>query len=284
LGCSSALLGLNAPFSGGTICFLLDAMLTQFPTAEQSVFASMPSEEPGMATRPSAAPLSEAPPASRSPHIRVVVAEETPLSCQLLKSALTHSRFRFDVVAYATNREELLRLLTTCAVDVALVTESLEDGPFVGFQLLSELRASFPTVRVIMLLKSATRDLVVDAFRAGAEGIICRTEPLQALCKCIQAVHAGQIWANSDQLHFVLEALISSTPVRVTNWKGEHLLTQKEDEIGNLVADGMTNREIAQKLGIAEHTVSNHLFRIYERLGISSRVELALYLLRQKGR
>jgi DNA-binding NarL/FixJ family response regulator len=228
--------------------------------------------------------LSPAQSAGRSPQIRVLVAEETLMSCQLLKSALTRSHFRFDVVACATNRAELFRLLTASTVDVVLVTESLEDGPFVGFRLLSELQASFPAVRVIMLLKSATRDLVVDAFRAGAEGVICRAEPFQTLCKCIQAVHRGQIWANSDQLHSVLEALISSTPVRVTNWKGEHLLTQKEDEIGNLVADGMTNREIAQKLGIAEHTVSNHLFRIYERLGISSRVELALYLLRQKGR
>jgi two-component system, NarL family, nitrate/nitrite response regulator NarL len=230
----------------------------------------------------SSAAFSEARSASRSPHIRVLLAEETPMHCQLMKRALTHSRFRLNVVAWATNRVELVRLLTKNAVDVVLVTESLEEGPFEGFELLGELQASFPSVRVIMLLKSATRDLVVDAFRAGAKGVICRTEPVQALRKCIHAVHRGQIWANSTQLRFVLEALVRSNSLRITNSKGEYLLTQKEDEIGLLVAEGMTNREIAQKLGIAEHTVSNYLFRIYEKLGISTRVELALYIIHQK--
>ncbi len=137
-------------------------------------------------------------------------------------------------------------------------------------------------MRVIVLLKSASRELVVDAFRAGAEGVFRRSEPVHVLCKCIQTVHKGQIWANTQQLHFLLEALTSSTPLRVVNAKGRHLLAQREDEIANLVAEGMTNREIAQKLGVAEHTVSNSLFGIYDKLGISSRVELALYLIHQE--
>jgi two-component system, NarL family, nitrate/nitrite response regulator NarL len=174
--------------------------------------------------------------------------------------------------------------MRTHPADVALVGESLQGGSFAGFQALNELQASFPALRVIILLKSATRDLVVDAFRAGAEGVVCRTEPIQVLCKCIQTVHKGQIWANSHQLHFILEALISSTPLRVVNSKGRYLLAQREDEVANLVAEGMTNREIAQKLGVAEHTVGNYLFRIYEKLGISSRVELALYVIYQKQR
>jgi DNA-binding CsgD family transcriptional regulator len=70
----------------------------------------------------------------------------------------------------------------------------------------------------------------------------------------------------------------------VINSKGRYLLSQREDEFANLVAEGMTNREIAQKLGAAEHTVSNYLFRIYEKLGISSRVELVLYVLKQSRR
>jgi DNA-binding NarL/FixJ family response regulator len=68
----------------------------------------------------------------------------------------------------------------------------------------------------------------------------------------------------------------------MVNAKGRYVLAQREDEVANLVAEGMTNREVAQKLGVAEHTVSNYLFRIYEKLGISSRVELALYVVRQQ--
>jgi DNA-binding NarL/FixJ family response regulator len=166
--------------------------------------------------------------------------------------------------------------------DIAVVSERLQDGP--GLQALNGLRSSFSAVRVIMLLKSASHDLVVEVFRAGAKGVVCSTEPIRVLCKCIQAVHQGQIWANSRQLHFILDSLMSRSHLRVMGSKGQYLLAQREDEVANLVAEGMTNREIAQKMGVAEHTVSNYLFRIYEKLGISSRVELVLSVIHQKQR
>ena len=218
----------------------------------------------------------------RAQRIRVLIADETPLSCQLLKDALARSHSRFDIVACTCTRTESVRLLNAHHTDVALVSESLRDGSFEGFDLLNELRVSFPATRVIMLLKLTSRDLVIDAFRAGAEGVFCRTEPVRALSKCIQVVHTGQIWANTEHLHFILEALISATPLRVIDSRGRYLLAPKENELANLVAEGLTNREVAKKLGVSEHTVSNYLFRIYEKLGISSRVELALYVVRQK--
>lgn len=233
------------------------------------------------ASIPSAA-LQEQLSADRSQDISVLIADDTLMGCQLLKKALTHSRFRFDVVACATNRSEIIRCMAARSIAVALVSESLQDGPFMGFQVLNELRASFPETRAIILLKSAPDDLVVDAFRAGAKGVFCKAEPIQALCKCILAVHNGQIWANSRQLHFILEALVSATPLRVMNSQGRHLLAKRENEVANLVAEGLTNREVAQKLGLSEHTISNYLFRIYEKLGISSRVELVLYMIRQQ--
>jgi two-component system nitrate/nitrite response regulator NarL len=125
-------------------------------------------------------------------------------------------------------------------------------------------------------------ELVVDAFRGGAKRVFCRAEPWQALCKCIEAVHKGQIWVNSNQLQSVLDALVSATPLRMVNPRGQTLLTKREDDVVNLVVDGLSNREVAQKLGLTEHTVSNYLFRIYEKLGISTLVELVLYALRQK--
>jgi two-component system, NarL family, nitrate/nitrite response regulator NarL len=219
-----------------------------------------------------------------SPRIRIVIADETPLGCQLLRNGLASSRFRFEIIACATTCREIADCVRARPIDVALLSESLQDGPFAGFRALNEMQASFPTVRVVMLLKSAVRDLVVDAFRAGAEGVVYQTEPIRVLCKCIQTVHKGQIWANSHQLHSVLEALMSSKPLRVIGSQGRYLLAQREDEVASLVVEGMTNREIAQRMGIAEHTVSNYLFRIYEKLGISSRVELALYVFHQKQR
>ncbi len=151
-----------------------------------------------------------------------------------------------------------------------------------GFGILDELHAAFPKTRGVILLKSAPHDMVVDAFRGGAKGVFCRTEPLQTLCKCVQSVYEGQIWANSHQLHYVLDALMKATPLRVINCQGCALLTKREDDVVNQVVDGLSNREVAQKLGLSEHTVSNYLFRVYDKLGISSRVELILYVLKQK--
>jgi two-component system nitrate/nitrite response regulator NarL len=221
-------------------------------------------------------------PTPRRERIRILIADDSRMSCHLLKSALTRSSFVFDVVACAITRVEILQFLKTGHADIGLVSQDLADGPIMGFQVVNELRVSFPKTRVILLLKSVPDEMIVDAFRSGTKGVFCRTEPLPSLCKCIRSVHHGQIWANSKQLHLVLEALISATPLRAANFQGRSLLTKREDEVVNLVTDGLANRAIGQKLGITEHTVSNYLFKIYDKLGISSRVELVLYTLTRR--
>jgi two-component system nitrate/nitrite response regulator NarL len=234
-----------------------------------------------LATQPSTAILPQPLPA-RSQRINILLADETRMGCQLLKNALTRSSSRIRVVECATSRAEVIEALRSRQVDVALVSEALQDGPFVGFQILSELRASFPKARLILLLKTASRELVVDAFRGGAKGVFCKSEPIQALRKSIQAVHKGQIWANSHQLHLILEALVTAAPLRSNSLPKTLPLAKREGEVANLVAEGMSNREVGKKLGLSEHTVSNYLFRVYEKLGISSRVELVLYILKQR--
>lgn len=214
--------------------------------------------------------------------VSVLIGDDSRLGCRLLENALSRPRSRFDVVASAVSCPEVLSSLQSKHVDVALINQSLQDGPFVGFQLLTEMRASFPQTRVVILLKTATCDLVVDAFRGGAHGVFCRTQSFEALCKCIQSVHRGQVWANSDQLHFLLEAFVRTSPLRAVDYTGRPLLTKREDDVASLLAEGLSNREVSVKLGLSEHTVSNYLFHIYNKLGVSSRVELVLYLLRQR--
>jgi two-component system nitrate/nitrite response regulator NarL len=235
-----------------------------------------------MAASLPSAPLRERPHASHSQPITILIADETPMACQLLKNALGHPRLRFMVVACAVKRSEIMQSMSSNPAEVVLVSETLQDGPFVGFQILSELRSLFPETRLIVLLKSAHRDLVLDAFRAGAKGVFCRAEPISALCKCIRAVQEGQIWANSRQLNFIVDALVHAAPFRVKSASGKDLLAKREQEVAKLVAEGLNNRDIAQRLGLSEHTVSNYLFRIYEKLGISSRVELVLYIVRHE--
>jgi two-component system, NarL family, nitrate/nitrite response regulator NarL len=226
--------------------------------------------------------IAERPSEVSSPKVGVLIADDSRMGCQLLEHALSRSRFRFDVVASAVSSVEVISVLKSKPVDVALINQGLQDGPLVGFQLLTEMRASFPHTRVVVLLKTATCELVVDAFRGGAKGVFCRTESFEALCKCIQSVHRGQVWANTDQLHYLLDAFVNTHPLRAVDYSGRALLTKREDEVASLLAEGLTNKEVSVKLGLSEHTVSNYLFRIYNKLGVSSRVELVLYLLRQR--
>jgi len=214
--------------------------------------------------------------------ISVLIADDSRMSCELLKNALKRSRHHFDVVACAVSRSEILQSLSSAVVDAIVINENLQDGPFTGFQILSQLRATHPKTPVVLLLRSSSREMVVDAFRAGAKGVFCRAEPVDALCKCVRAVHAGQVWAKSSELRSLLEAFADAAPLRMVNAQGLGLLTKRENDVVSLVTEGHSNREIARKLGLSEHTVSNYLFRIYEKLGISTRVELVLYILNQK--
>jgi two-component system, NarL family, nitrate/nitrite response regulator NarL len=199
------------------------------------------------------------------------------MSCQLLADPFKRSRSLFNIVACAVSPHEIIRSLQSHTCDVALISDNLTDGPLTGFQALRELRHSFPKTRSVMLLKPNHQDLVIDAFRAGAKGVYCRTEPLESLTKCIMAVHEGQIWANDAQLNSVVEAFAEAAPLRTAEPKRRNPLTKRESEIMKLVVEGSTNRQVGQQLGLAEQTVANNLFRIYEKLGISSRVELVLY-------
>jgi DNA-binding NarL/FixJ family response regulator len=101
------------------------------------------------------------------------------------------------------------------------------------------------------------------------------------LSKCVARVHAGQIWASSAELQQLVEAFRASAPIKITDAKGENLLSKQEAKIVRLVADGRTNREIASHLELSEHTVKNYLFKIFDKLGISNRVELVRYAMSQ---
>jgi len=103
------------------------------------------------------------------------------------------------------------------------------------------------------------------------------------LCKCIRAVDGGQIWADRNQQRFIIEALAMAQPQPIKGANGTNLLTKREDELVRLVAEGLSNRDISRRLGLTEHTVRNYLFRIFNKLGTSNRLELALYVIKQRA-
>ena len=92
--------------------------------------------------------------------------------------------------------------------------------------------------------------------------------------KCLRRVHQGQIWANSEQVALLVQALASSHTIDAVDARGMNLLSKREMDIVRSVAQGLTNREIAERLDLSPHTIKNSLFRIFDKLGASNRVEL----------
>jgi DNA-binding NarL/FixJ family response regulator len=209
--------------------------------------------------------------------IRVAVADATRMNSQLTAAALRRSRNNLDVQTLSSNSSAALRELQDVQPDVALISARLDDGPLTGFKILHELRTSASKIVAVMLLDSTERDLVIDAFRGGARGVVCRDYSFETLPKCIRKVHEGQVWVSDMELQFLLDLVISMRPLKMQASGGMARLTARERDVVRLVADGMRNQEIAQKLSLSEHTVRNYLLRIFDKLGTSSRVELVLY-------
>lgn len=144
--------------------------------------------------------------------------------------------------------------------------------------MLRKFHLAHPRIAKILLLQELSREPVVDAFRFGARGVFQLTDTsIRMLCKCIQHVHQGQIWITSEQIAYLIEAIAVAPGMRVVNSRGIKLLTPREEQVVALVAEGLSNRHIALELGLSEHTVKKYLFRIFDKLGVSTRVELVLY-------
>jgi DNA-binding NarL/FixJ family response regulator len=200
----------------------------------------------------------------------------------LLCAALKRQRKHFVVVGTAFSSEEVLKQVAEHQPQVTIVSAHLQDGPTAGLKALRELHASKSGTRPVLLLDSPDLEIVVDAFSTGARGVVYRTSSFRALCKCLRSVHAGQISADGTQLQWICENLREREPARIVSAKGIPLLTKREEQITHMVAEGLSNLEISSNLGLGPHTVKNHLFHIYEKLGISNRVELVLYALSRR--
>jgi DNA-binding NarL/FixJ family response regulator len=205
--------------------------------------------------------------------VHILVADSGPIQSQLLTRALKGRR-EFQVSAVALETSAIHDFMQSNHADVVLIAGNhLPD-----LSLLRWLRVSYPKIAPILLAESDDRELVVNAFRAGAKGIFLFTHtPFPMLCKCIHRVFEGEVWLNSQQMNYVLDALSEVPTLRVVNSNGRFLLTPREEQVVALVADGLTNRGVAVELGLSEHTIKKYLLRIFDKVGISSRVELVLY-------
>jgi DNA-binding NarL/FixJ family response regulator len=215
--------------------------------------------------------------AASSSEIAVLIADSHRMQAQLLVSALRR-RSEFRISTCLAEVTPMLDAVSSTHANV--VVFSLNHAADVATQMaaMRRLHLSHPQIPKLLLVESYDRDLVVTAFRSGVRGIFCISDAhFRLLCRCIQRVADGQIWANTVQMSYLLD-LISEVPsLRVLNLSGRQILTPREEQVVALVAEGLSNRQTARELDLSEHTVKKYLFRIFDKLGISSRVELVLY-------
>ncbi len=217
-----------------------------------------------------------------SDNISILLAENNQIQLQLLSGALRRHP-NFYVSSCGAELQACLAQLESCHTDVVLLGGTDPEGP-PPYDLLTRLHSSHPDVAIVLLLYSYDRKLVITALRSGARGLFNLSSlPFKALCRCIHAVHAGQFWVNMEQFAYIIEALLQLPALHVADANGRALLTAREEQVVTLVAEGLGNRQIARELKVSENTVKKALLRIFDKLGISNRVELVLYVLTQRS-
>jgi DNA-binding NarL/FixJ family response regulator len=214
--------------------------------------------------------------------IRVLVTDSDKITVRLLAADLMRQqKFEIEYCLASDAADQISNLHPT----VLLLSARLQDPAPETLSLLRRVRADFPSLRVVVLSDACEKEVITELFRAGARGFFDRSkyDPVP-LCLCIQRIAEGQIWASSEELSFVLDAFSETAPMHLFPANGIELLTPREREVVRLVTDGFANREVAQQLGLSTHTVKNYLFSVFDKIGVSSRAELMMYVLSNVGR
>ena len=217
-------------------------------------------------------------PREKPQKLKIALADANLMACRLLAEALDLQP-EFRVVACAVATPDLVAAIERAKPQVVLISAFFQNGSPAGIGGMQEIHAQYPELPMIMLLDHTEPHMVIEAFRSGAKGVFARSQPEVAmLAKCIRKVMEGQIWVDNKQLLYLLDAFTGKSGERSVRKTGSlSLLTPREESVVRLVVEGMGNREIAKTLHLSQHTVKNYLVRIFEKLGLGSRVELVLY-------
>ncbi len=216
--------------------------------------------------------------------IRIVIADDHPIFRDGLQKLLSVEK-DFEVVAVVGDGDEVLRTVEEHHPDVLLLDLQLPGTH--GLSILQKLQlAQNTTTKVIVLTASDDRNEFVQAMKLGTCGIVLKQSPTELLMKSIRRVYAGEIWLDSSTTAAVVRQLATGDErapgPRNGRVRERSPLSQREREIVALVAQGFKNKEMAQKMFISEQTVKNHLHNIFDKLGVSDRLELALYAIHKK--
>ncbi len=212
---------------------------------------------------------------SKSP-IRVVLADSQAIfRVGLRKIFALEPDLR--VVAEAETLGQTLAALAKSPADVVLFEAAMTgNSPEAGAEILKRL----PAVRLIVLIEEAADSEVVEFLRRGASGIVQRAVPPELLIKCVRRVHEGETWLDNRGVNSLIDAYRSHGGQSGARPRSQ--LTDKELLIVSYVTQGMKNKDIAAEIGTTEQVVKNYLRKVYDKLGVSDRLELALYCIHHR--
>lgn len=209
--------------------------------------------------------------------IRILVADDHAIFRDGLRKLLEASDDT-QIIGEAANGVECAKMLAKLKPDILLLDLRMPEKD--GLAVLEELNFDSLTTRVIVLTAAEDDRDVVRAMRLGARGVVLKQSASDLLLKSIHKVYDGEIWLDNRMTAEVIDAFKKSAEAGQRREKP--LLSDREKEIVQLVAQGFRNREIGEKLFISEQTVKNHLHNIFDKLGVSDRLELALYAIHHR--
>jgi two-component system, NarL family, nitrate/nitrite response regulator NarL len=206
---------------------------------------------------------------------RVLIVDRDEMSSDLLAARLARDG---SIQASGVRSADLLDSMATGDVQLVVIGADLNQVSKTGFDLAKAVRRQYPNAPIVMILNQSTQDAVINAFRSGARGVFSRQQQVADFFDCVEHVRKGFIWAGPQETAFLLDALISVPSPNMLLANDSSPLTMRELQVVKSAARGKTNKVIACELGLSEHTVKNYLFRAFEKLGVSNRVELLFYL------
>jgi DNA-binding NarL/FixJ family response regulator len=215
------------------------------------------------------------------PGIKVAIADDEPVY-RLGLMRLLEAESDISPVGEATNGMEAMLLLERYEPDILLL--DLQMPVMDGIEVLSEAsKRKQVNTRIIVMMTSGERDKAVRAVRLGARGILFKDADASLLIKSIRKVNAGEVWIDNPILSQALESLVTkpSMPAAAGTDRDQRL-SNREMEVVRCVAMGLRNKEVADKLGVSEATIKNHLTSVYSKLGVSDRLELILYAIHNR--
>jgi DNA-binding NarL/FixJ family response regulator len=212
-------------------------------------------------------------------HIRLLMANLPTILSDLLSNAF-EAVPDIQVVKPVNDLHNLLDASKNGTSNVILLGSSRAENICSAVAIIDVLPDRHKDAKVIVITQEPGYAEVISLFRAGVKGIICSLNlRFDMLCKSVRCVHEGQIWASNEQLTYLVSSVSRPKSTDVTDSHGRPLLTAREQQVLHLLADGLSNFELATVLRLSEHTIKNHLFRIYDKLGVSNRMEAVLYAL-----